>query len=432
MPLIIDLHIHSRFSRSTSKQLTIPNLYKWAKIKGINVLGTGDFTHPEWFLEMKRDLREAEPGLYQVTEKIAKQIDQELPISIKNREVRFLLSAEISNIYKKNDRVRKMHNLLLAPNFQAAALINRQLSEIGNISSDGRPILGLDSKELLKISLATDPGNYFIPAHIWTPWFSLYGSKSGFDSLVDAFDDLAGEIKTVETGLSSDPYMNWRVKDLDGLTLISNSDAHSPQKLGREANILDCKLNYFDIIDTLKTNDERMLGTIEFFPQEGKYHFDGHRKCDVVFAPEESLKHNLLCPKCGKPLILGVDYRVSQLAENSRGIDYVPKTHKQVEYIIPLMEILAEIQGVKSVASKKITLEYFRLIEQLGDEFTILRSKKIQEIAKVNQVLAEGIRRLRTSQVIVKPGFDGVFGVIKVFEGQKDMEKLKGQNGLGF
>ena len=291
MELIVDLHIHSHHSRATSKNSTIEGLYYWAKIKGINILGTGDFTHPSWFAEMQEKLVMTDEGLYQLKDDIADEIDKTLPKSVRNNFIRFVPTVEISNIYSKGGAVRKLHNVVVTPSLEVAAKINSQLDRIGNLKADGRPILGMDSKHLLQITLESHPDSLFFPAHIWTPWFAMFGSKSGFDSIEEAFEDLAPEIKVVETGLSSDPYMNWRLDELQKVTVISNSDAHSPQKLGREANVLSCEPTYKNIIKAIKTYNDKFVGTIEFFPQEGKYHFDGHRLCNVSFSPEETKKH---------------------------------------------------------------------------------------------------------------------------------------------
>lgn len=430
MNLIVDLHLHSHYSRATSKNMDLEHLYLWGKIKGINVIGTGDFTHPIWLNELQEKLEPAEPGLFALKPEIAQKIDLQVPVSCRNNLLRFILTSEISNIYSKNDKVRKLHNIIIAPSLSAVASLNGKLNKIGNLKADGRPILGLDSKELLRLSLETDPDNFFIPAHVWTPWFALFGSKSGFDSIKEAFEDLSPYIKAMETGLSSDPFMNWRWSELDHITLVSNSDAHSPKKLGREANILNCELNYFKIIEAIKTGDDRFIGTIEFFPQEGKYHYDGHRSCDVCFSPSESIKHKLLCPKCGKPLVLGVDYRIEQLV--NRPHNFKPKKHKKVEYIIPLAEILAELNNLKSANGKKVQQQYFEVINKLGDEFNILRLVKLEKIKKLGYTkLAEAIRRLRKKQVHLKPGFDGVYGEVKVFANKQELQQFDGQLGLG-
>lgn len=416
MKLIVDLHLHSHYSRSTSPDLTLENIYKWGKIKGINIIGTADFTHPLYLEEIKEKLIPAEPGLFTLREDLAKEIDSQLPASVRSNLMRFILSTEISNIYSKNEKVRKMHNMIILPDFKSVDRLNSILSQIGNLKADGRPILGLDSKKLLEIVIGLDEYAQFIPAHIWTPWFSLYGSRSGFNSIEEAFEELSDHIKIVETGLSSDPFMNWRIKDLDGLTLISDSDAHSAQKLGREANMLDIDLDYRELISALRSNDKRMLGTIEFFPQEGKYHYDGHRSCNIVMSPSQSAKVNGICPVCGNPLIIGVDNRVNELADRSRGEDFKPKKHKLVEYIIPLAEILAELNNTKSVTGKRVTELYHKLISSLGSEFEILRKIDINTI-KGNgfKEVAEAISKLRQRDLYIKPGYDGVYGIIKVF-----------------
>jgi len=427
MELIVDLHTHSHFSRATSKEATIEGLYKWGKIKGIDVIGTGDFTHPGWFAEIRDKLEPAEPGLFSLKAELAKEIDTQLPTKISSRQIRFILTVEISNIYSKNDKIRKLHHLIIAPSFAAVSQINSKLDRIGNLKSDGRPILGLDSKELLKIVLDSDKDNFFIPAHIWTPWFSLFGSKSGFNSIREAFEELSSEIKAIETGLSSDPYMNWRVKELENITIISNSDAHSPQKLGREATLLNCQLNYLDIINGMKTNDKRIVGTIEFFPQEGKYHYDGHKNCSVCFAPLETKKHQGICPVCHKPLTIGVDYRVDELSYLPPG--YIPKKHKKVEYIIPLIEIIAEIKNV-GTSSNKVQSVYDNLIATFGSEFEILRGLSLDKLTKLGyQDIAFGLEKMRHSEVLIEPGYDGVFGKIKIFDKNKRQE-ISGQKSL--
>lgn len=426
MELIADFHIHSHYSRATSRDMNLIDLYRWGKIKGINVIGTGDFTHPAWFEELREKLEPAEPGLFKLKTKFSLDLDAQLPTTIRQQSLRFILTAEISCIYKKGDKVRKMHNILIAPSFSSVAKINAELQKIGNLKADGRPILGLDSKRLLEITLAADPDNFFIPAHIWTPWFSLFGSKSGFDSIEEAFEDLTPHIRAIETGLSSDPFMNWRVSQLQNLAIISNSDAHSTAKLGREATVLNCELIYEDIINSLKTNDARLNGTIEFFPQEGKYHFDGHRLCKTVFSPEETRKRGGICPVCGKPLVLGVDFRVSELADHPE--NYQPKKHKQVEYIIPLVEILSQLHGTKNTTSKKIKTDYEKIYQTLGNEFDILRKIPLDTIGNAGfEALATALDRMRQGNVFVQPGYDGVFGVIRVFEDPGEIERNLGQ-----
>lgn len=424
MELILDLHLHSHYSRATSPDMNLESLYRWGKIKGINVIGTGDFTHPAWFLEISQKLEPAEPGLFKLKKEFALEIDKQLPKSVANNLMRFVLTVEISNIYKRHDKVRRIHNIVVVPSLKAASYINSKLDAIGNLNADGRPILGLDSEELLKITLESGNDSMFIPAHIWTPWFALFGSKSGFDSVEEAFGDHAKYIKAVETGLSSDPFMNWRLSQLDRFTLVSNSDAHSPRKLGREANVLNCGLSYAEIVAAINTGDERFVGTIEFFPAEGKYHYSGHSKCKVAMSPEESEKHNHICPKCGRKLVLGVDHRVAELSDRSS--DYKPKEHKQVNYIVPLPEILAEVNGVKSSTSKTVETEFNKIIASLGDEFFILRKAEIGRIAEVsNRKTAEAISKMRAQDIYIEPGYDGVYGVVQIF---KPGEQIKNSN----
>lgn len=426
MERVVDLHIHSHFSRATSKDCDFDNLYYWGKLKGIHVIGTGDFTHPEWFDEMRAKLEPAEPGLFRLKPELAASMDKRLPPSVRDNCIRFVPTVEIATIYKKGDKVRKLHQLLVAPSFKAVSSINARLERIGNLKADGRPILGLDSKELLRITLEADPDTFYIPAHIWTPWFGLFGSKSGFDSLQECYGELAPHIRAIETGLSSDPLMNWRVPNLDGLAITSNSDAHSPQKLGREATLVRSELTYADILGAFKTNDGRLAGTIEFFPEEGKYHADGHRACNVRFMPEQTKAHNGHCPVCVKPLVVGVENRVGELAQRLAG-DHKPG--KKVEYIIPLAEVLAELKGVSSVTSKAVRSEYFEVLSRLGDEFSVLRSVPVEAIANAGfPLLARAISRLRSGNVVREPGYDGVYGTIKIFKDAA--ERLQTMNQL--
>ncbi|MCP4689688.1 MAG: UvrD-helicase domain-containing protein, partial [Desulfobacterales bacterium] len=427
MKFIADLHIHSRFSRATSKTLDFENLYRAARLKGITVLGTGDFTHPGWFAEIEEKLEPAEPGLFKLREGPAKRCEERIPASCKGR-VRFMLQAEISNIYKKNDVVRKNHNLVYFPNLASAEKFNAKLDAIGNIKSDGRPILGLDAKELLSILLDVDDNGFLVPAHIWTPWFSVLGSKSGFDAIQECFEDLTPHIFAVETGLSSDPSMNWRVSQLDRFTLVSNSDAHSPAKLGREANLFDAELSYMAIRTALETgNPDHFKGTFEFFPEEGKYHADGHRKCDVRLQPEESLKKKGICPVCGKPMTLGVLHRVEALADRPPGGG--PENRAPYYNLIPLVEVLSEIMRV-GPTSKRVQAGYDALIHKLGPEFQILHAL---DEARLDQagvpLLGEAIRRVRRGEVHLNPGYDGEFGTIRIFN-DEERERLMRQKSL--
>ncbi|MBW1824494.1 MAG: hypothetical protein JRI87_08000 [Deltaproteobacteria bacterium] len=427
MKFIADFHIHSHFSRSTAKNLNLENIYIAAQLKGITVVGTGDFTHPGWFAEIKKKLIPAEPGLFKLRKKISKMCDKQVPFSCRGK-VRFILVSEISNIYKKYNKTRKNHNLVFVPDLDKAQHFVSKLDKIGNIKSDGRPILGLDARDLLEILLETSDNAFLIPAHIWTPWFSLFGSKSGFDSIEECFEDLTSYIFAVETGLSSDPAMNWRVSLLDGLTLVSNSDAHSPMKLGREANIINTKLSYLSIRRAIKKGDPKIfLGTFEFYPEEGKYHLDGHRKCNIRFWPAKTRKQNGKCPICGKPMTLGVLYRIEELADRPEG-EKPEKSHPFFN-IIPLTEILSAVLKV-GPGSKKVMRHYSMLLKKLGPEFEILHTKKKENINSVGgPLLGEAISRMRQNKVVVSPGYDGEFGKIKIFNNQ-EREKIIGQKTL--
>ncbi len=427
MYFIADLHIHSRFSRATAKNLTLPNLYIAARQKGITVVGTGDFTHPAWFEEIRENLVPAEPGLFRLRDDLETECEKQLRLK-NGLPVRFMLTCEISNIYKKNGVTRKTHNLIFLPDLTDTAQLNSRLEQIGNIRSDGRPILGLDSRDLLEILLETSETGYLIPAHIWTPWFSMFGSKSGFDSVEECFEDLTPHIFAVETGLSSDPPMNWRVGNIDGLTLVSNSDAHSPPNLGREANLFNTELNYPAIKQALETGDpEAFGGTIEFFPQEGKYHQDGHRKCNVNLHPKEAIELDGICPVCGHPLTLGVLHRVEALATRPEG-EKPKKTHPYYS-VIPLAEILSEIVGT-GPKSKKVQAYYQNVLEALGPELTILHTLPVEALDNAGiPLLTEAVKRMRAGNVHIFPGFDGQYGEIKVFSPQ-ERDQLIGQQAL--
>lgn len=427
MKFIADLHVHSYFSRATAKNLNLENIYIAAQLKGITVVGTGDFTHPGWFAEIKEKLVSAEEGLFKLKDEIADECDQRIPSACRGM-VRFMLVSEISSIYKKNHKTRKMHNLVFFPTIDLSEKFNSKLDKIGNIKSDGRPILGLDVKNLLEILLGTSDEAFLIPAHIWTPWFSLLGSKSGFDSIEECFEDLSTYIFAVETGLSSDPAMNRQVSCLDGLTLVSNSDAHSPLKLGREANIFNTDLSFKSIKSALETGDPNsFLGTFEFYPEEGKYYLDGHRKCDIRLWPEQTRKLNGICPVCNKPLTLGVLYRVEELADNPEGIKSV-RNHPFCS-IIPLVELLSEVLRV-GPGSKKVMGTYQTLLEKLGPEFNILNKLNIKTIEKAGgPLLGEAVARMRRNEVVILPGYDGEFGSIKIFN-PHEREKLLAQKKL--
>jgi DNA helicase-2/ATP-dependent DNA helicase PcrA len=427
MEFIADLHIHSYLSRATAKNLNLENLNLWAQLKGITVVATGDFTHPQWFAELSEKLEPAEDGLFRLKSTYASETAPLVPTSCRG-PVRFILSAEISSIYKKDGKTRKVHNVLLAPTLHVVEKINRELSKIGNVVSDGRPILGLDSKRLLEIVLEVSDDVSLIPAHIWTPWFSVLGSKSGFDSIEECFEELTPQIFAVETGLSSDPAMNRRVSSLDGLTLISNSDAHSPGNIGREANLFDTDLSYFAIREALKSGDPgRFLGTLEYFAEEGKYHFDGHRKCGVRLSPRETAKHRGLCPVCGRPVTIGVMYRVQELADREPG----EKPPRALPYssLLPLTDVLGEVFQV-GVKSKKVSNAFRQIVERFGPEFEILRKIPVEAFEKEGPpLLSEAIRRMRNNQVHIAPGYDGEFGTISLFDKEERL-RLSGQKSL--
>ncbi len=429
MKFIADIHVHSHFSRATAKNLDLENLYMAARLKGVSLVGTGDFTHPGWIAELEEKLIPAEPGLFKLKDSIETELDKTIP-PLCRKNVRFIFQTEISSIYKKNDKVRKNHNLLYFPDIETVKAFNARLDRIGNIKSDGRPILGLDAEKLLEIMLETSDRAFFIPAHIWTPWFSMFGSKSGFDSIKECFGSLSDHIFAVETGLSSDPPMNWRVKDLDNVRLISNSDAHSPRYLGRNASMFDTDLSYDGIRKALESKDtDKFLGTIDMYPEEGKYHFDGHRKCNICFNPEQTIENNGICPECGKPLTLGVLYRVEELASRSPG--YVPKDRPGYKSIIPLNDILSEILDV-GPKTKKVASHYNRAIEILGSELEILLYKDIDDIDRIGiPLLAEAVIRMRLGKIKVFPGFDGEYGKVKIFD-DKEKKGLKGEQDIFF
>lgn len=415
MKFIADFHIHSKYSRATSKNMDLENLNKWAKIKGIKVLATGDFTHPEWFKNLKENLVPAEPGLFKLSTRPG-LID----------ETRFILTTEVSCIYSKAGRVRKIHIIIFAPSLKVVEEINTRLGWEGNLKSDGRPILGLDAKGLAEIVLGVSKNCFIVPAHIWTPWFSLFGSRSGFDSIEECFEEYSKYIYAGETGLSSDPSMNWRLSALDRITLISNSDSHSPQKIGREANVFDTEISYPKIIEAIKSKSpEKFLYTIEFFPQEGKYHYDGHRNCDIRVSPQESRKYNNTCPVCGKPLTIGVLNRVEQLADRPEG--FRPENVIPFKSLIPLNEIIADAleQGVGTIEVKR---NYKKLTKNFGNEFEVLLNVKREDLEKATlPEIAEGIVRVREGKVHITPGFDGVYGKIRIFsEGEEKVLSKQG------
>ncbi len=423
MKYLADLHIHSPFSRATSKKSDLPGLFSWARVKGINVVGTGDFTHPGWLTQLKELLAPAEPGFFRMKDET---VPDALGIPPEAIPVRFVLTAEISSIYKRHQKVRKVHNILFVPDFESVERINIKLAGIGNIESDGRPILGLDSRDLLEILLEQAPDGFLVPAHIWTPWFSLFGSKSGFDAIEDCFGDLTEHIFALETGLSSDPAMNRLVSALDRFTLISNSDCHSPSKLGREVNLFDTGFDYFSMRKALEDPSAGFGGTVEFFPEEGKYHFDGHRKCKVCLDPLATRSIESICPVCNSPLTIGVSHRVMELADRTE--PHYPSGRPDFTSLVPLPELLGEILQL-GPATKGVTELYTRTIKKFGSEFNLLLKTPIEDINAFSTVLGESITRIRSNKVIRKPGFDGEFGVIHVFE-EGELDLYAGQISL--
>ncbi len=413
MKFIADFHIHSKYSRATSPQMDLEHLDESAKIKGIKILGTGDFTHPEWFSNLKEKLVPAETGLYKLKS---------------GSETRFILTSEISCIYSKKGRVRKIHIIIFSPDFETVEKINTQLGWIGNLKSDGRPILGLDAKELTKIALNINSDCLVVPAHLMTPWFSLFGSKSGFDSIKECFEDYSKYIYAGETGLSASPSMLWRMPDGRKITLISNSDAHSPPKIGRETNVFDTELSYPKIVEAIKQRDpQKFLYTIEFFPEEGKYHYDGHRNCDISSSPAETKKYNGICPRCGRPLTVGVLSRVEKLADRPEG--FKPENTIPYKSLIPLAEIIGEVLGV-GVGTKEVEKEYKSLIEKFDSEFNVLLDASIGDLKSATlPEIAEAISRVREGKVKVDPGYDGVYGKIRIFS-EEEKREVSGQKSL--
>lgn len=401
---ICDFHIHSKYSRATSKDMDIKCLSRWAKLKGVDLLGTGDFTHFLWLEELKQHLKPEEGGLFSYD------------------NILFILTTEVSNIFSKGGKVKKVHNMIFAPSFEVAARINEELGSIGNLNADGRPILGLEASELVKIVMGVSRDCFIVPSHIWTPWFSLFGANSGFDRIEDCFEDQTEFIHALETGLSSDPAMNWRLSALDRFALISNSDAHSPSRIGREANIFSERLNYYQIIEALKKKDKKkFLATIEFFPQEGKYHWDGHRNCQVLLSPAQTREKGLKCPKCGRQVTVGVMHRVEKLADREEG--FIPEGSIPFHRLIPLNEIIAEAMG-KGTNTVGVESEYKRIAQSLGGEFRVLLEAPEEELLSVApKRIADGILRVRQEQVDIIPGYDGVYGKIKIFKEQDKEEQ---------
>ena len=396
MRFVADFHIHSRYSRATSNALTVEELARWAKLKGIGLLGTGDFTHPQWLAELQERLRPTGDGFFAY------------------QGARFILTTEVNTLFYRQGRAKNVHHVLLAPSFESVDRINRELARFGDLAIDGRPLLTMEAKQLVKIVQGIDPRCVIVPAHAWTPHFAIFGSNSGFDSVDECFEEETPHIFALETGLSSDPAMNWRLSRLDRYALLSNSDSHSARKIGREANVFDCPLEYDAMIDAIKQKDPaRFLGTVEFFPEEGKYHFDGHRKCQARLSPQESRKARLRCPACGRPVTVGVMHRVETLADRPAG--FVPPRAVPFTHLIPLEEIIADALGV-GTGTQTVDKEYFRLLDKLGVEFDILLHTPEELLRKhAPPNVAAGILRVRRGDVHIEPGYDGEYGHISLF-----------------
>jgi uncharacterized protein (TIGR00375 family) len=403
MRLIADLHLHSKYSRATSREMDVESMARWCKVKGITVVGTGDFTHPIWFRELKLKLKPNDRGLYT------------------SGGMHFMLTVEVSNIYPQGGRLRKIHNIIFAPSLEVVERINAVLGRFGSLMADGRPTLTLPSSKLVEYVMEVSPDCMIVPAHAWTPWFSLFGSNSGFDSLQECFGDQLAHIAAVETGLSSDPPMNWRLSQLDRVMLVSNSDAHSPAKLGREANVFEAEPDYFELMRILREKDtSKFLYTVEFFPEEGKYHYDGHRNCNTRLTPKESKALGDRCPVCKRPLTVGVMHRVEDLADRDDG--YVPSRAVPYRNLIPLEEIIAEGMGAQP-GTGGVREEYFKLCARLGGEFAILLDLPLDELAKhTSAKIVDGVRRVREGRVEIKPGYDGTYGEIHIFAGAEAPE----------
>ncbi len=424
MPWYADLHIHSRYSRATSRQCDLPHLALWARRKGLGLVATGDFTHPRWREALKAELEPAEPGMYRLGGSPQAWVDEQLPISLVG-DTRFVLQVEIATIYKRGERTRKIHHCVYMPDLEAADRFVDRLERVGNLHSDGRPILGLDSRDLLEMVMEADERAFLVPAHIWTPWFAALGSRSGFDSIEECYGDLSHHIFAVETGLSSSPAMNRRVSSLDRFRLVSCSDAHSPSKLARNATVFEAPLDYAGLRAAL-AEGPGYVGTVEFWPDEGKYHLDGHRKCGVCLEPARTEELNGLCPVCGKPLTVGVLHRVESLADRPADRVHRPPTAGSAVFLVPLPSILSEIMGV-GPQSKRVERTYLELLTRLGPELRILTETPLEDLeARGSALLVQAIERLREGRVIRQGGYDGEYGRVRLFE---DHELLQAQRG---
>lgn len=426
MKFVADLHLHSKFSRATSKEMSLDFLSHWAKIKGIRLLATSDFTHPEWLFLLKQRLEPTGNGFFRLKSIVPVNDEHLKTFPLSAEDVSYILSSELSFIYSKRGKVRKIHVILFAPDFESVDRINQRLSGLGNLRSDGRPVLGMDVKAFVKIVADLCPECVVIPSHIWTPWFSLFGSNSGFDSIEECFEEMTPFIFALETGLSSDPAMNWRLSVLDKYTLISNSDAHSPSRLGREANVFDTDFSYKGLVEAIRSkNPDKFLCTVEFFPEEGKYHYDGHRKCGILFSPRESMKHNNLCPVCGKKLTIGVMHRIEELSDREPGSS--PPLKIPYKNIIPLNEVIA--QAVEKTAECRSVWDvYFHFVHEFETEHRILTEVPVAELSRLNpERVSLGVERMRKGAVNIVPGHDGCFGKISLFEKDALEEEAQGQ-----
>ncbi len=400
MRIVADLHIHSKYSRATSREMEVETLARWAKWKGVNLLGTGDFTHPTYFAELRTKLQSQGTGLF--------------TLKRGDRDVHFMLTVEVANVYSQGGRQRRIHTLIFAPSMEVAARLNAGLGRLGSLASDGRPMFGCSARDLARMVLDVSPDCALVPAHAWTPWYSVFGANSGFDSLEECYGEAASAVFAIETGLSSDPAMNWRWSALDRIALISNSDAHSPSRIAREANVFETEMSYAAVLDAIRAKDpSRFLFTIEFFPQEGKYHYDGHRGCGVLWEPAETRKHGSRCSVCGKPVTVGVMHRVESLADRSVG--YTPPQAIPGKHLVPLAEIIGEALGI-GAESAGVEAEWRKLIDAGGNELAVLMEFSEAELARFTPPkILEGIRRMRAGQVSIIPGYDGVYGKVSLF-----------------
>jgi DNA helicase-2/ATP-dependent DNA helicase PcrA len=409
MSFYVDLHLHSRYARATSRNADLVELAWWARRKGITVLGTGDLTHPVWFEELKQSLVPAEPGLFRLRDELDRAVVERLPPSSRG-PLRFLLAVEVATAFHRDGRARRMHHLLYVPDLKAAAALNDRLGRSGNLTEDGRPTLAMDASDLLEATLDSGDGAYLVPAHVWTPWVGVLSATTGFDSIEACYGELARHIFAIETGLSADPPMNWRVSLLDRFRSVSYSDAHAPSRLGREATELATELDYFAIRRALQTG-EGFQGTVELFPEEGRYHLSGHRRCGVRLEPAEAREARLRCPVCGKRLTMGVLRRVEDLADRPPGAR--PAGAAGCRNLLPLDEVVAEVAGVGRT-SKTVRRTVDAMIELLGPELPILERLPLDAIDQAGfPAVAEAIGQVRRGQVVRTPGFDGQYGSIR-------------------